>query len=139
MKQFEYYYNILFFCLIILYILFCCNTKIKPINHKNKLIVNKPINLSKKDKFNNLTINILGLLISLLFIGFELNYIIKYFNTNIYIRTIQILFIFSIIILLYYPNEYKNKFFKQITYSCTPISNIFTTIFITSITSFYLI
>ena len=138
MKEFEYYYSIILFCSIALYILYCKYTNIIQLNHKNKLIINKPLNLSTKQKFNNFIINILGLLISLLFIGFELNYITKYFNTNIYIRTIQILFIFAIILLIYCPNEYKNKTLLHFSNSCLPISNVFTTIFITSISSFYL-
>jgi len=58
---------------------------------------------------------------------------------NIYIRSTQLIFVISMIILLNLPNEYKNETIIQITNSYRPLSILISTIFISAITSFYTI
>ena len=139
MRDFELYYTIILFGLIIFYIILCNNVNIYYINHKNKLIVTKLNTLSENNKLYNFILNSVGLLICLLLIVFEINYISKNHNYNIYIRSIQLIFVISMIILLNLPNEYKNETFIQITNSYRPLSILISTIFISAITSFYTI
>jgi hypothetical protein len=135
MREFEQYYISILVGLIIVYIGLCNYTIIHPIQHKSKLIITKCNTLSYEDKHHNFMLNACGFILSLLLIVFEINYISKYHNENIYIRGIEFIFVIGIIILINLPNEYKNNLFIKITNSIRPLSFIISTIFIGSITS----
>ena len=136
MREFEQYYISILVGLIIIYIGLCNYTIIHPVNQKDKLVITQSNTLSDKDKIYNFTLNICGLIISLLLIVFEINYISKHYNQNIYVRSFQLIFIISMVILINLPNEYKSNVFIQITNSCRPLSFIISTIFISSLNSF---
>jgi hypothetical protein len=136
MREFEQYYISVLVGLIIVYIGLCNYTIVHPVNHKDKLMITQSNTLSDKDKIYNFILNICGLIISLLLIVFEINYISKHYNQNIYVRCLQLILIISMIILINLPNEYKSNVFIQITNSCRPLSFIISTIFISSINSF---
>ena len=118
MKLFELIYGIIIFILLLIYFILCSNTEINISNHCHKFKISKITNDSYHNKFNNFYIDILAMILTILIITYELNYISHNFNSNIYIRCIQLIIAFILLLLIYIPNHYKNIEYNK-------ISNIF--------------
>jgi hypothetical protein len=112
MKLFELIFGIIILILLIIYFILCNNTEINVPNHINKFKISKIINDSYDNKCNNYYIDIIALILTIFIITYELNYITHNFNSNIYIRCIQLLITFIILILIHFPSEFKNNEYK---------------------------
>jgi hypothetical protein len=135
MKLFELIYGIIIIILLIIYIVLCKNTDIKLSNHIHKFKISKINNDSYDNKFKNFWILFIALILSIFIITFELNYIKQTFTSNIYIRTIQIILAFAIILLVHIPINYNNDKYKHLSYSLKPLIMSASVIFSSCLTS----
>ena len=134
MREFDIYYTSALLGIILIYIVLCNSTVIHPIQHKNRLITTKCYPLSYEDKYYNFMLSACTFILGILFIGYEVNYISKFHNENIYVRGVQFIFVIYVIILINLPDEYKTDMFIKITNAIRPLSFITYSIFFASIT-----
>jgi hypothetical protein len=121
MKLFELIFGIIILILLIIYFILCNNTEINVPNHINKFKISKIINDSYDNKCNNYYIDIIALILTIFIITYELNYITHNFNSNIYIRCIQLLITFIILILIHFPSEFKNNEYNKLSSIFKPL------------------
>ena len=121
MKLFELIFGIIIIILLIIYFILCSNTEINVPNHINKFKISKIINDSYDNKSNNFCIDIIATILTIFIITYELNYITHTFNSNIYIRCIQLLIAFIILILIHFPNEFKNNEYNKLSSIFKPL------------------
>ena len=137
MRLFELIYSCIIIILLIIYFTLCNNTNIIPLIHLKKFKISKIDNLSNDDKFNHLIINIIGLILTILLITFELNYMSHNHNSNIYIRLIQFIVVFCILLLIYTPN--KSETYNKLSNSFKPLIMGISVAFTSSFTSIFLL
>jgi len=121
MKLFELIFGIIIIILLIIYFILCSNTEINIPNQINKFKVSKINNDSYDNKINNFYIDIIATILTLFIITYELNYITHNFNSDIYIRCTQLLIAFIILILIYFPNEFKNNEYNKLSSIFKPL------------------
>jgi hypothetical protein len=121
MKLFELIYGIIILILLIIYFILCSNTEINIPNHLHKFKISKITNDSYDNKFNNFYIDIIAMILTILIITYELNFISRNFNSNIYIRSIQLIIAFILLLLIYIPNNYKNIEYNKISITFKPL------------------
>jgi hypothetical protein len=139
MKLFELIFGIIITILLIIYFILCNNTEIKLPNHIHKFKISKINNDSSDTKFKNLWINIIGLILSIFIITYELNYITHAYNSNIYIRCIQIILALSILLLIHIPIEYKNNEYNHLSNAFKPLVMSISVIFSSCLSSIFLL
>ena len=121
MKLFELIFGIIIIILLIIYFILCSNTEINIPNHTHKFKISKIINDSYDNKINNLYIDIIAMILTIFIITYEFNYILHNFNSNIYVRYIQLIITFIILLLIHIPNQYKNIEYNKLSNSFKPL------------------
>jgi magnesium-transporting ATPase (P-type) len=139
MKLFELIYGIIIIILLIIYFTLCSNTEINIPNHIHKFKISKIINDSYENKINNLYIDIIATILTILIITYELNYISHNFNSNIYVRCIQLIITFIILLLIYIPNYYNNIEYNKLSNIFKPLVMSISVIFSSCLPSLLLI
>jgi magnesium-transporting ATPase (P-type) len=139
MKLFELIYGIIIIILLIVYFTLCSNTEINIPNHIHKFKISKIINDSYENKINNLYIDIIATILTILIITYELNYISHNFNSNIYVRCIQLIITFIILLLIYIPNYYNNIEYNKLSNIFKPLVMSISVIFSSCLPSLLLI
>jgi hypothetical protein len=139
MKLFELIYGIIIIILLIIYFILCSNTEINIESHIHKFKLSKIINDSYDNKFNNFSIDIIAVILTILIITYELNYISQNFNSNIYIRCFQLIIAFILLLLIHIPNNYKNIEYDKLSNIFKPLTMSISIIFSSCLPSLFLL
>lgn len=139
MKLFELIYGIIIIILLLIYFILCINTDINIENHIHKFKISKIINDTCENKFNNFCIDIIATILTIFIITFEINYISHNFNSNIYIRCIQLIIAFILLLLIHIPNNYKNIEYNKLSSIFKPLTMSISIIFSSCLPSLFLI
>jgi hypothetical protein len=129
MKLFELIYGIIIIILLIIYFIICSNTEINIVNHIHKFKLSKITNNSYQNKINNFSIDIIAIILTIFIITYELNYISHNFNSNIYVRCIQLIITFILLLLIHIPNNYKNIEYDKLSNIFKPLTMCISIVF----------
>jgi len=141
MKLFDLIFVSIIILLLIIYFTLCSNTIVKPFRHLHKFKIEKINENNSEDKLKNLLINSIGLILTLFIIAYEYNYIQNTYNSNIYVRLIQVIIVLCILFMIHIPDEYKPTFVKSnnISNSFKPLIMGASVMFTSSINDVYLL